>query len=256
MTGMRRRMFTAEAHRSLSAAADLLNTAAGPLSAESTPDTLTTVGDLTAFLKDRPAQLQWPTSTADAEQLEHVRRLRAAVAELWKSDLSTSDADLRLLNELLEGVGTKLIRSEAPEASGLREVPVPVSEQVHHVMTATIASALAHVVVTGEERRLRICRGEGCQAAIVDLTRNRSKLFCDFGNCGNRAHVRAYRARQSAEAPHAAAEKGRTAAAAATKPSAAEKAEELSRPTSVSAAAAKEFRNRMREELMQSRQQK
>lgn len=123
-------------------------------------------------------------------------------------------------------------------------------------MTATIASALAHVVVTGEERRLRICRGEDCQAAIVDLTRNRSKLFCDFGNCGNRAHVRAYRARQSAEGLDAAAEKGRTAAAAATKPSAAEKAEELSRPTSVSAAAAKEFRNRMREELMQSRQQK
>ena len=55
------------------------------------------------------------------------------------------------------------------------------------------------LVVAGEASRLRICHGEDCQAAIVDLTRNRSKMFCDFGNCANRAHVRAYRARRAGE---------------------------------------------------------
>ena len=122
---------------------------------------------------------------------------------------------------------------------------------------------------------MRTCKGADCDAAIVDLTRNRSKLFCDFGNCANRAHVRAYRARQAAAREAArredSAEKsgkkadkekaGKTNAAnddasgedRLAKPSAKDKAAQLDEPTSESAIAAKEFRSRMRDELMDSR---
>ena len=43
--------------------------------------------------------------------------------------------------------------------------------------------------------RLRGCAAPGCDGVFVDLSRNRSRRYCDTGNCGNRVHVAAYRAR-------------------------------------------------------------
>ena len=56
--------------------------------------------------------------------------------------------------------------------------------------------ALAHVVATGERERLRRCDAPDCNQVLVDLSRNRSKRYCDARTCGNRLHVAAYRARQ------------------------------------------------------------
>ncbi|WP_191089831.1 CGNR zinc finger domain-containing protein [Nesterenkonia ebinurensis] len=252
-------MFNAEVNRALTAAADLINTAAGLKSAKTTPDTLDSVEGLKSYLADREPELEWPTSKANRKQLEKVRQLREQLHTVWKSAPITEPAQLALANSLLEGVGTRLVAVEEGETA-FRERPIPVSDQVNDVMTATVAAALAHLVTHEETGRLRICRGDDCEAAIVDLTRNRSKLFCDFGNCANRAHVRAYRARQAAkkssrEDYDAAGSPGKSARRL-TKPSAAEKADQLNRPTSASAIAAKEFRDRMRAELMGKRQKK
>ena len=35
---------------------------------------------------------------------------------------------------------------------------------------------------------------------FVDLSKNRSRRYCDTGNCGNRQHVAAYRERRAARA--------------------------------------------------------
>jgi hypothetical protein len=56
--------------------------------------------------------------------------------------------------------------------------------------------ALAHVVAAEETDRLRICEAPDCQAVLVDLSRNRSKRYCDARTCGNRLNVAAYRARK------------------------------------------------------------
>lgn len=248
-------MFNAGVNRALNGAAALINTAEGPRSAKHTPDTLNTVEDLRSFLDAQDPELQWSDAAANGEQLKKVRELRATLRRIWEAGSSTED-ELQLINGLLEGVGTQLVRSAAAGEPDIVQTPVPISAQTHHVMTATIAAAISHLVVAEETGRLRICRGDDCQAAIVDLTRNRSKLFCDFGNCANRAHVRAYRARRAAQQRAEEAGSGRRPPAQRSKPSAAEKAEELSRPTSDSAVAAKEFRNRMRDELMETRQKK
>ena len=44
--------------------------------------------------------------------------------------------------------------------------------------------------------RLRTCAADDCDDVLVDLSKNRSKRYCDTGNCGNRANVAAYRARK------------------------------------------------------------
>ena len=64
-------------------------------------------------------------------------------------------------------------------------------------MGAEMAMALADLIRSGELRRLKTCAAKDCDAVLIDLSRNRSRMFCDTGNCGNRQHVAAYRERQS-----------------------------------------------------------
>jgi len=45
---------------------------------------------------------------------------------------------------------------------------------------------------------VRTCASPTCQEVFVDLSRNRSRRYCDSRTCGNRLHVAAYRARRSA----------------------------------------------------------
>jgi predicted RNA-binding Zn ribbon-like protein len=56
--------------------------------------------------------------------------------------------------------------------------------------------ALAHVISVGERERLRTCEAPDCEHVLVDLSRNRSKRYCDARTCGNRLHVAAYRERR------------------------------------------------------------
>ncbi|MGH3447076.1 MAG: CGNR zinc finger domain-containing protein, partial [Nocardioidaceae bacterium] len=59
--------------------------------------------------------------------------------------------------------------------------------------------ALAHVVTEEETDRLSVCAAPDCDAVLVDLSRNRSKRYCDARSCGNRLHVAAYRERKRNE---------------------------------------------------------
>jgi len=257
-------MFDVDTDRTLVAAADLVNTTAGLRSATPSPDQLTTVAALKEYVSQRDEEMHWMPSGADRAQLDGVHVLRAKVQQIWGESPIEAEAPVTLLNELLSGVGLKVGRGSDGE---YRAEPVPASADLADVMTASVATAIQHLVVRDETARMRTCKGEGCDAVIIDLTRNRSRLFCDYGNCANRAHVRAYRARQAAQknAPSAASAQ-RLAANASNpetltnprlaKPSAAEKAAQIQQPTSQSATAAKEFRERMRDELMEKREKK
>jgi len=59
--------------------------------------------------------------------------------------------------------------------------------------------ALGQVISVGERERLRRCAAPDCDRVLVDLSRNRSKRYCDARTCGNRLHVAAYRERRRAE---------------------------------------------------------
>ncbi|GAA1174690.1 CGNR zinc finger domain-containing protein [Nesterenkonia xinjiangensis] len=253
-------MFHAEINRTLTAAVNLMNTSEGRHSAKPASDQLTSIESLRKYLTSQDSELKWPSSNLDRAQVDKVRELRALLHQIWGAAPITSTEPVERINALLEGVGTRVVRTSGGEEPQFRSVPIPVSTQLADVMTAVVADALQFMVVNDETGRMRTCRGDDCDAVIVDLTRNRSKLFCDFGNCANRAHVRAYRARQAALR-----EAGRRALAGdgaseakdkLTKPSAAEKAAQIEEPTSESAIAAKEFRDRMRDELLEKRDKK
>jgi len=60
-----------------------------------------------------------------------------------------------------------------------------------------IALAMNRAVADDAWHRLKICWSDECEWAYFDGSKNRSRNWCEYG-CGNRAKVRAFRARQRA----------------------------------------------------------
>jgi predicted RNA-binding Zn ribbon-like protein len=61
------------------------------------------------------------------------------------------------------------------------------------------AMALVDVIRLRELDRLRVCEADDCDDIVLDLSRNRSRRYCE-GGCAARAHTAAYRARKAADA--------------------------------------------------------
>ncbi|TLM83923.1 RNA-binding protein [Pseudarthrobacter sp. NamE2] len=178
-------VFAPDTEVALRSVVDLINSAANGR------EELATQADLDAFLA---AEGFSGSRTRNAAELDSVRALRSRLAELWTAN---EDAAVDTVNRLLREANAlpQLVKHDnwdwhlhatAPEA--------PLADR----MSTEAAMALADVIRSKEMDRLRTCEAEDCNAAVLDLTRNRSKRYCDTGNCANRAHVAAYRARQAA----------------------------------------------------------
>ncbi|HEV7461409.1 MAG TPA: CGNR zinc finger domain-containing protein [Solirubrobacteraceae bacterium] len=68
--------------------------------------------------------------------------------------------------------------------------------------SAGVDGALARLLVpvadamrSNEWTRVKACRASDCHWAFQDRSRNRSGVWCDMAECGNRTKVRAYRSR-------------------------------------------------------------
>ena len=55
-------------------------------------------------------------------------------------------------------------------------------------MAAHFAMGLAWLVVAGQAGRVHSCESPTCNDVFVDLSRNRSRRYCDSRTCGNRLH--------------------------------------------------------------------
>ncbi|MGO4235316.1 CGNR zinc finger domain-containing protein [Pseudarthrobacter sp. YAF2] len=178
-------VFAPDTEVALRTVVNLINTAAN------CREGLASVGDLDSFLA---AEGFSGSRTRDAAELQSVRQLRGELAGVWTA---SEDGAVDTVNRLLRDANAlpQLMKHDgwdwhlhatAPEA--------PLADR----MSTEAAMALADVIRGKEMDRLRTCESEDCDAAVLDLSRNRSKRYCDTGNCANRAHVAAYRARQAA----------------------------------------------------------
>ena len=176
--------FTHDTEVALEAAAALVNTA-------SDPDTLRTQEDLVRFLDEEG----WFGGRAgDPAELEGVRALRPRLGELW----SLEEA------ELVPSLNAILTEAEAlpqlvdHDGLGWHIHAVPQEAPLATRMAVEAAMALIDVVRSGELDRLKRCAADDCDDVVIDLSRNRSRRFCESG-CGNRENVRAYRDRKRAQ---------------------------------------------------------
>lgn len=165
-------------------------------------ETLSTLEDVRAFAIDHSFSPPIRIGDADIAQLHALRgRLRATLADA-PEDPSDDAEDARaarvarLTNELFtETRARPQLRKHDHWDWHLHAVPndAGIAERT----AADVAVALADVVLDGETSRFGSCAAAGCGALFVDLSRNRSKRFCDRGNCANRTHVAAHRARRA-----------------------------------------------------------
>lgn len=126
-------------------------------------------------------------------ELRSVRSLRPRLRRIWYED---EDGVVEIVNGLLRESKAlpQLIRHDGEPYhlhATSRDAPLVTR------MAVEAAMAFVDVVRSGELSRLRICDYPGCGNVMVDLSKNRSKRFCD-AVCGNRAAVTAYRARKAA----------------------------------------------------------
>ncbi len=178
-------IFTHDTEVSLMYAASLVNTRPS----QAAPETLTDVDALLAQMAGWGWTGSMPASEADVEQ---VRRVRDRLRLLWDVDV---DRAVDIINDLLRD-GRALPRLVIHEPYGWHihgtEPDAPVAVRV----AVEAAMAMIDVIRTESLDRLRVCAGEDCACVLVDLSKNRSRKFCDT-LCANRAHAAAYRARRS-----------------------------------------------------------
>jgi predicted RNA-binding Zn ribbon-like protein len=128
----------------------------------------------------------------DDAELKAVRALRHRLRRLWELD---EKGIVQLVNELLREANAlpQLVKHDQWDYH-LHATPsrAPLATR----MAVEAAMAFVDVVRAKELSRLRICAADDCVSVVVDLSKNRSKRFCD-GGCGNRAAVAAYRARKA-----------------------------------------------------------
>jgi predicted RNA-binding Zn ribbon-like protein len=180
--------FTHDTTAALILTADLVNTQAGKAAPA---DGLRDLDALEAFLDAHGVVPRHPADTAD---LDSMQSLRPKLLAAWLS-AGEPGTLAAMANDLLDQSGA---RPWLTDHGGHWHFHVTSSDAaLVDRFAAQAAFALADLVRLSETERLRQCAAPDCQAILIDLSRNRSRLYCDTGNCGNRQHVAAYRARQT-----------------------------------------------------------
>jgi predicted RNA-binding Zn ribbon-like protein len=185
-------IFAHDTEVALSAAAALVNTAPD-VDAAAGIDEPEELADLAA-LDDFVRVWQWTgVRTGTPAELAAVHELRPQLRRIWALE---EDEAVEIVNELLREAGAlpQLVKhGEWDYHLHATSADAPLADR----MAVEAAMAMTDVIRMKELDRLRICAGEGCRDVLVDLSKNRSRRFCDSG-CGNRANVAAYRARRGA----------------------------------------------------------
>jgi predicted RNA-binding Zn ribbon-like protein len=174
-------LFAHDTTAALVLAADLVNSAE-----------LTDVAALEVFLDQHLVE---PRRSATAADLDAVHALRPRLRALWQATPGKPLADL--VNELLRDSGARPRLTDHGGGWGWHLHVTGPDAPLEHRIAAQAGFALADLVRLRETSRLRRCAAPECDAVFVDLSKNRSRRYCDTGNCGNRQHVAAYRERRA-----------------------------------------------------------
>ncbi len=179
--------FSHDTEQALGTLVRLVNTLPEP---GSQVDGMSTLEDLEKFVHDREFSA---VRDLGPDDLAEVRALRHLFAPVFTTE-SDSEAATLINAIIARGTTTPKLTNHDGHAWHIHYSRDEASLACR--LTVECGIALAHVISAGERERLRRCEAPDCDAALIDLSRNRSKRYCDARTCGNRLHVAAYRERQ------------------------------------------------------------
>jgi predicted RNA-binding Zn ribbon-like protein len=165
------------------AAADLVNTQ-GSISGNEFMGTPEAVEE---FLVEHHFSAPYVATEADIAELHRVRdRLR----EIFLAPDHTTSATI--LNQLLAELEVQPYLTDHDGTWHLHYAPEEAS--LGQRVGATTAMGLASVIGEYGFERLGVCSADNCKDVFVDMSRNRSRRYCNE-ICSSRMNVAAYRAR-------------------------------------------------------------
>ncbi|GEK23421.1 CGNR zinc finger domain-containing protein [Cellulomonas xylanilytica] len=179
-------VFAPDTEMSIAAAVEIVNTARR----RDGHDAMATTDDVTEFYT------RWGYTArhdGDEAELAAMRDARDQIAHLWDVDRDTAAG---VLNEMLARGGAVPYLTRHDDLDWHLHGTAP-GAPLATVLLVETAMAMSDVVRSAEYDRLQRCEADDCDAVLVDLSRNRSRRFCDVNGCANRAHVAAYRARRA-----------------------------------------------------------
>jgi predicted RNA-binding Zn ribbon-like protein len=138
-------------------------------------------GELRAMAAARPAEAA--SALRDAVALRDA--LYSVFAAAVRGD-KPERADLTVLNAQLTrfSLSDDLQLEWTPRHAGLDD------------FVGDIVRSAVDLLITGPRDRVRICDADDCVWLFLDTSKNRSRRWCDMAQCGNRAKMRRYHARQ------------------------------------------------------------
>jgi hypothetical protein len=180
-------VFIHDTQLALAAAVDLVNTS--PETSSEGRDGLVDLTDLNRFLDERVYTGRLDRNDAE---LASLRGVRPRLQGLWGVD---RDDAVELVNAMLRDARAlpQLVSHEGYEQWHIHAAAD--DEALSTRILVETAMAFIDVIRADEYDRVRICSADDCRSVYIDYSRNKSKRYCDTGNCGNRQHVAAYRER-------------------------------------------------------------
>ncbi|MBB5835139.1 CGNR zinc finger domain-containing protein [Kribbella italica] len=181
--------FSHDTEHALGTLVRLVNTLPGP---NSQVDTMDSLEELEKFVQEREFSA---VGTLTATDLQEVRDLRPLFSPVFTTG---SDAEAAAMINAIVARGTTTPRLTNHDGHPWHIHYSRDGASLTCRITVECGIALAQVISAGERERLRRCEAPDCDDALIDLSRNRSKRYCDARTCGNRLHVAAYRERRKA----------------------------------------------------------
>lgn len=155
-------------------------------------DLLATEQDAADFVRDwKISDVEQPTGN----EFMRLRRLRESFRQIFLAD---GKDRIDLINALL-AVSIVTPRIADHDGLGPHVHYFPRHSSLSEHLAADCAVGLALLVTSGEGERLKVCASPDCRHVFYDLSRNRSRVYCDSKSCGNRVHAAAYRSRKRLE---------------------------------------------------------
>lgn len=136
-------------------------------------------------------------SEAATAALVRIQRLRSSTHGLLSaigSGRQVAQTALSDLNSWLPRAhrGLRVVRSRG---GGFGRDWTDKEDDLDRILWACVRS-LADLLLAPELERLKFCHAHDCGWLFIDASRNRSRRWCDMGDCGNRAKVKRFRQTQ------------------------------------------------------------
>ncbi len=176
--------FAHDTELALVEAAALVNTVNG------SEDQLSDRAALENYLSQHPYSGQ---RLGTQEELDGVRALRPQLRSVWEAP--DRDTAASIVNQILATTDARPYLTRHDQYDWHLHVTEPDAPLAQRI-AAEAAMAFLDLIRMDALGRLKICAATDCNDVLVDLSKNQSKRFCASGNCANRMHVAAYRARR------------------------------------------------------------